>query len=202
MELIQKVNSNNKLIAHPEKIYGNPEKRTADIIMEDDDSLLFIECKTKRMVWRAKELLTDTLDLEIDIEIISDAIYQLYKTVQDFQNNLYPHINYNPEKKIFVMVVTLEDWYIGYNNLLYGKLLENIVSSFISDNRRSTPILNIPYFLFSSDEFERTIQVIETIGIKNFCDSFLNKSGFDAFKSFEYKSLFEDEVKNLFFNNQ
>lgn len=201
LELIQKVNTNKKLTIHPEKVFGSPEKRTADIIIEDNDSLLFIECKTKRMVWKAKELLNDTLDLEIDIEIISNSFYQLYNTVQDYKNNSYPHIKFNPDKKIFVMVITLEDWYIGYNDLLYAKLRENIISSFITDNRTAKIILDIPYFFFSSEEFERVIQVIESIGIKNYCESFLNKSGFDAFKDFSYKPLFDSEVRTLFINS-
>ena len=201
MELIEKVNSNNSLSIHPEEIYGTPEKRTADIIIEDDDSILFIECKTKRMVWRAKELLTDTLDLEIDIDIISNAFYQLYKTLQDYLDNLYPHLSFNPTKKIYLMVVTLEDWYIGYNDLLYTKLRDNIISSFISDNKKANLITDYPYFLFSSEEFERAVQVIEEVGIKQYCEDFINNGGHDAHKSFNYMQIFKDEVRNLFFNN-
>lgn len=200
-ELIKKVSSNQRLTLHSERSYGKPEKKTADIIIEDNDSLLFIECKTKRMVWRAKEQFNDTLDLEIDIQIISKAFYQLYNTVQDYQFNLYPHIQFNPNKNVFVMVITLEDWYLGYNNFLYAKLRENIISSFITDNKIAKITLDIPYFFFSSEEFEKAIQVIVSVGIGEFCTSFLNKSGFDAFKSFEYKKIFEDEVRSLFFNN-
>lgn len=199
IEVVNKCNTNNKIQLHPEMQYGNPEKSTADLMLEDENSILFIECKTKRMVWKAKELIDDTLDLEVDLDTISNAFYQVYKTIEDYKNNLYPNMPFNESKKIFVMVVTLENWYIGYNDFIYNKLRENILFRFISDNKKAKDLLEYPYFFFSSEEFENALQVISEIGITEYFRKFKEEHGFDAFKDFNYSNLFLEEVKSIFF---
>ncbi len=196
--VIKKVNNTNKLVLIPEEKYGTEEKSTPDIILSDSDSILFIECKTKRMVWNAKENLLNTKDLDNDLKIIASAVYQVYKSLDDYYQNRYPSINYDVSKEVFIMVVTLEDWYVGYNNFLYNKIRDNIIDYFITDNRNARILLAIPYVIFSSDEFELAIQIMNSVGIKKYLHGFIHEGGRDAFKDFKRQSLFSEDIKSIF----
>jgi hypothetical protein len=67
----------------------------------------------------------------------------------------------------------------------------------MTDNRNAIIVNSIPYFIFSSDEFEYAIQIINEIGIKGYLEKFKNAGGHNAFKNFIRKPLFEDEMKNF-----
>ena len=149
------------------------------------------------MIWRSKENLLNTEDLRSYLNISADAVYQAYKALDDYIGNEYSTLKCDPNKDIFIMIVTLEDWYVGYNNLLYEKIKENVIDSFITDNKRADKLINFPYIIFSADEFEYCIQIIKTIGIKNYFNRFIYGGGNDAFKEFDRVQLFEEEVHAL-----
>jgi len=198
VKYITKVNTDGKIQYYPEKVYGNPEKRTADIILVDKESVLLIECKTKRMLQEAKENLIDKSAIENDIKKISFAFQQLYKQVDEYKNNKYPHLKCDKTKKIFLMVVTLENWFLGFNPYLYDRLKDEIIIKLESIKKSKELIKEIPYFFFSAEEFEEVMQVINKHGIKYYCEKFNSEKGFDAFKSFEYKTIFQEEVDEIF----
>lgn len=153
------------------------------------------------MVWSAKGNLLNTKDLYNDLNIIASAVYQVYKSLDDYFQNKYPSIKYDQTKELFIMVVTLEDWYVGYNNFLYDVIRDNIISYFITDNRRASIFLKIPYVIFSADEFEFAIQIINSVGIKEYMFGFTNNRGHDAYKDFNREPIFEDEIKTTFFSS-
>jgi len=200
-EIITKANQQENISVYPEKKYGAPEKSTADIILCDSSAILLIECKTKRMVLNAKMNIADTKDLENDLNKLSVAFLQLYKTAEEYKQNKYPHVKYDKEKKIFIMVVTLENWYIGYNPLLWDKLRSNIKELLNENDIDNNVLTEIRYLFHSAEEFEKIIQIITDKGISYYCEKFLDEKGFDAFSDFQFKEIFREEAKNIFFEN-
>lgn len=98
---------------------GRHRKDTVDwIIAEGEAAALFIECKTMRLTWASKAGLSDLSDLSRDIRKLAGAIVQVYKTVKDYRQGLYPHLHYRPDRRVYPVVVTLEDWFFFGNELL------------------------------------------------------------------------------------
>ncbi|MBK8382512.1 MAG: hypothetical protein IPL16_11615 [Ignavibacteria bacterium] len=124
-ELIEEINVNKKFKVYCEMEYeikkGN-QNRTSDWIIESIDSIILVECKTKRIKLKSKIGLYDEESLKSDIEAISDSIVQIYKQVLNYKNNLYPEIPYRDSKKFTRL---LYHWKIGIfliSNYLKGLL--------------------------------------------------------------------------------
>jgi hypothetical protein len=196
--VLEKTNTRNRLTILPEKTYGKSEKKTADIIVKDDTAVLLVECKTKRMIWKSKESLSDTQDLDKDIRILASALYQLYKTFRDYKSSLYPQLKYTRKEKVYLMVVTLEDWYVGYNPFLYEKIRDYIIENFIEENIAATDLVQVPYFIFSAEEFELASQIMNEVGIESYLGRFLTEGGHDAHKDFARRLIFEKEMNETF----
>src|SRR6266404_394005 len=104
---------------------GKLEKRTVDWIVADERSALFLECKAKRLSWGAKASLSDLGPLEADIENMATAVVQVYKTLADHLNDLYPHFPVKDGRKLFPAVVTLENWRM-FGPVMMNKLAEAV----------------------------------------------------------------------------
>ena len=87
--VLQKSFTNSKIKIYPEEKYGKPERSTTDIIVTDDESILFIECKTKRMRFDSKYSVEKEI-LEKDLKKMAVFVTQVYKTYLDYCENLYP----------------------------------------------------------------------------------------------------------------
>lgn len=149
---------------YPEMQYGK-DNRTVDWIIEDNTATLFIECKTKRLTTGAKAGLFDVTELESELGKIADAIVQVYKTMEDFKKGLYPKIKYRPDKALYPIVVTLEDWFI------YGDLIVNKINEFVIEKleRLGLPVDLVttnPYCVFSAEAFEMFVFIANKYGIK------------------------------------
>ena len=83
-------NLNTEYIIIPESQFGKLKKDTVDWIVTNGDSALFIECKTKRLTFTSKEELLENESSDKDLDQISKAVVQVYKTIRDYRNNLYP----------------------------------------------------------------------------------------------------------------
>jgi hypothetical protein len=96
----------------PEEEYGpkKARKRSVDWIVADEHAAVFLECKAKRLSWGAKTSLNDLTLLEADIDAMADAVVQVYKTIADYQIGLYSHFSCEADRKIYPVVVTLENW--------------------------------------------------------------------------------------------
>lgn len=82
-EILQCYNKNGFTII-PEIIYNKKQNKSSDWIVMDQNSIIFIECKTKRLRCESKELLSITNELEKDIQDISSGVSQLYKVYEDY----------------------------------------------------------------------------------------------------------------------
>ncbi|MBU1557808.1 hypothetical protein KKC45_02500 [Patescibacteria group bacterium] len=139
-------------------------KQSIDWLLEDDNSLIFIECKTKRMRNESKTNLTNTTCLEEDIDKMADFIIQTYKQIKDYKDNLYSHCKYKSCKKIYPLIVTLEEWYVF--GMIYTKVEEKVKQKLQDNNLPESFLGDFPFTVCSVDTFEGFIQLIENAGIE------------------------------------
>ncbi len=197
-EVLKRSCSNSDLKVIPEEKYGKPEKGTADWIITDKDSVLFIECKTKRMRLDSKSSLEITESLESDLKKMADFIGQLYKTYLDYKNNLYPTLKFDEAKTFYPLVLTLEDWYININHILLDKVKGFVVDYFNANNLDLTLLDKFPYHIRCASEFERHIQLINGLGIKEYFYKTTNNLIQDYVPTFEMVNIYEGEFQKVF----
>lgn len=155
---------------YPELDYGKG-KKTVDWIIEDNTSALFIECKTKRLRTSAKASLFDLTELESELGKIADAVVQVYKTMMDFKNGLYQNIKHDPNKSIYPIVVTLENWFI-FGDVIVSKLDELILQRLKYTELNPSIIISNPYYVISTESFEKLMNILnhhdieEVLGVK------------------------------------
>lgn len=149
---------------YPETQYGK-SKRTVDWVAEDNTATLFIECKTKRLTTGAKAGLFDVTELESELGKIADAVVQVYKTMEDFKNGLYPKIKYHSDKALYPMVVTLEDWFI-FGDHIINKLNELVIKR-LKETGLSADLITInPYCVIPIEALEVVMSIANNYGIK------------------------------------
>lgn len=204
-EVIKKSFKDNNFFKEQEYKDGKNRKDTVDWLILDDKAMLFIECKAKRMNLPAKIELNDDNFIKSELDKMADFIKQVYKSIDDYRNNKYPNIKYDRNKKIFPIILTLEQWYLFGDKFLNE--LDNIIKAKIKEiNLDENFLVDYPYSICSIDEFEKMSQIIREIGITDF----MSKKLFDqdrrlwAFQPFmssdfneEYKKtkiLFDDEL--------
>lgn len=187
---------NYKVLA--EEKYGKEEKRTVDWIIEDQSCVLFIECKAKRMTMISKSELDIKLGLEADLKMMAKFITQIYKTYIDFTSDKYPQIKYDGSKYFVPLVVTLEDWNLRTNLILTQLLREYVIENFKKIDLDASLIDTFPYHMRSTEEFERDIQIIYSLGLKEYFEK-VNKNELLSYsESFKCKNPFEGEFEKIF----
>lgn len=187
---------------------GKNRKDTVDWMVIDNNAMLFIECKAKRMNLPAKIELNDDRFIKAELDKMADFIKQVYKSIDDYKNNKYPNIKYDKSKKIFPVILTLEHWYLFGDKFLNE--LDAILKNKIKENNLDEKYLEIyPYSICSIEEFEKMTQIINKIGVDNFMSkkfdqdrrlwtfqSFMNSDFNEEYK--KTKVLFDDDYKKIF----
>lgn len=196
LQILKKVLNDNFMI-YEEEEYGIPVKRTADIIVEDKSAIIFIECKTKRMTYNSKTQIDYSEIIESDIIKFAEGLTQLYKTIEEYKKNNYPNLKYKEEKKVYPLLITLENWYIGFNPKLIDQL-SIIIQKKLADDGLNIDLKSQPYYLRSIAEFEEDIQIIAQIGIKSYFDQCDCRDGRLVFKDFNFQHIFAEEFLSLF----
>lgn len=197
-EVLKKSCTNPKLKIFPEEKYGKPEKGTADWIVEDETSIMFIECKTKRMRLDSKSELEVKDNLEKDLKKMADFIGQLYKTYIDYKANLYPTVKFDEKKDFYPLVLTLEDWFLNINHILLDKLKEFVIDYFNKNNLDKTLLEKFPYHIRCASEFEKHIQLINGLGIKEYFHKTINNLIQDYIPTFDFINIYEGEFQRVF----
>lgn len=141
-------NSNPKAILLAEEKYGKPEKRTTDWIFGDNGTLLFVECKSKRLTMEAKINLTDLKELEKQLDILAEGIVQIYKSINDYNSNKFPQLKYDSKVKIYPVIVTLEEWFL-FGDVLVAKLDNFIKARLKGVGLPGKMLVNYPYVVSS-----------------------------------------------------
>lgn len=157
-------NTNPDIKVYPEKSFmdGNNRKDTVDWILDDGNSIIFIECKSKRMTMPSKTELVVPDALEKDREKMASFVSQVYKTIRDYRNGKYPTCKYDEKKKIYPLVITLEDWHLFGDNSWLKKEIEKKLKA---EDIPITWLSEMPYTICSANEFEAMIQIIQSTGI-------------------------------------
>lgn len=148
----------------PEEEYhiGTQRHDTVDWIVSDASGDLFIECKAKKLRQESRVRIASRESLEGDLEVMSDAVVQVYETMNDALNGAYPRWR-NRELPIYPIIVTLEEWY------LYGMYGDKLLPVIDRKAREKLAALNIglslldqhPYSILSINDLELAIQFIE-----------------------------------------
>lgn len=197
-DVIKEIDNAKKFNIYPEEEYsikkGN-NKKTLDWIIEDNDAVMLIECKTKRIKLNSKILLSDNDSIESDINIITEAITQLYRGILDFLNNLYPQLKHTT-KKIYPTIVTLEEWYL-VNYELHEKIIIKSKEKLNLQGYDSDIIDKFPFTVFSINEFEIEFQKIYESGIEKYMKHRFNIHRDDNIDKILFKKLFFDNLKDI-----
>jgi hypothetical protein len=187
---------------------GKLEKRTVDWIVADERSALFLECKSKRLSWGAKASLSDLRPLEADIDSMASAVVQVYKTLTDHLNNLYPHFPAKEGRKIFPAIVTLENWRM-FGPVMMNKLAEAVTLKLNTAGLSPNLAEEMPYSVFAVEELEVGLQIINVNGIDGFIEGKLSSREMRQWdwhaymtksypNSFPAKRLFQEEYDEMF----
>lgn len=204
---ISNINKKIKVFSEERFRDGKNKKNTIDWIVDDGNAAVFVECKAKRMTMPSKTELVISDAYKKDLEKMATFIVQIYKTIRDYKNGKYPTYYYNEKKKIYPLVVTLEDWHLfGDNSLLESKVKEKLISESLSMDC----LFDMPYTICSAQEFEEMIQIIQKKGIyatigKKLEDREKATWPISSFLSSEYpkehkntKALFSKDFESIF----
>lgn len=199
-DLTRKFCSDEKFQILGEQTYGPKKARkdSADWIILENGSALFIECKAKRLSWDAKSNIEELDALHADIDHLANGVFQLYKTINDYASDAYEHLEFSKERTIFAMVVTFENWYLFGPHLIElvnTRLLEKLQSAGISEDILS----KWPYIIASIADLEFALPVINDIGIsefmgKKFADTEMRSWNLHAYLSAQFSDKMTNEV--------
>ncbi|MEK7658840.1 MAG: hypothetical protein AAB352_03190 [Patescibacteria group bacterium] len=170
-EAIEKANTKNKYKIFPEAEYhiGKDRKDTIDWIVADSHCNLFIECKTKKLRAGAKIALINNTALNEDLDLMAGFIEQSYKTIIDYQQNHYPNLK-NNSKPVFPIIVTLEEWF-AYGDAIILELDKRVAIKLSTLGIDDSIMQQMPYSICSADDFEKIMQIIDSVGIKKVMDN-------------------------------
>jgi hypothetical protein len=147
---------------------GRDRKDTVDwIVQQGDEAALFVECKTKRLRWASKVSLADLTALEHDIHKLAGAVVQVYRTIKDYRADRYPHLRFLDDRRIYPVIVTLEDWFF-FGHELPARLDAAVRRDMLRANLAIDWLDEMPYSIMSVDELETTAGVINSVGVHPF----------------------------------
>jgi len=165
-EVIAKGTARERTRLYPECTYrvGKDLKSTVDWIVEQEGVALFVEAKTKRLAYEAKVEIVQEDALSIELDKLAAMIVQVYKTIADYRANKYPTYRYDPQRRIYPIVLTLEDWFLMGPNLV-NKVKEDVSRRMAEEGLPLTFLEEMPFSVCSIHEFEQAIQIMDQVGI-------------------------------------
>ena len=149
----------------PEERYGSSKqpRDTVDWLIEDDEGVLFLECKVLRLGNVARERMTPLESIDEQYRKVAKAIGQLYATLTDALAGLYPSWSRN-DKPIYPVLVTMDDWQI-FTHVGRGDLARLVNEDMIGRGVDLSLLDRHPFAIASIGEFESAIQIINMRGI-------------------------------------
>lgn len=175
-----------------EIVFNNGQNKTSDWIIKTDDAIVFVECKTKRLQIKSKK--NDDI-VKSDIDILTEAVTQIYKVYFHYSNNNINELKYNSKLKLIPIVVTLEEWFAGIPNL-NEVLTEKVKTRLKEDNLNESIVDVFKFNIISISRFEIEIQKMTKLGFIEYFEM-LSNGKLDTEK-FKYESYFEHEINQTF----
>jgi len=136
--------------------------------------------------------------LESDLKKMASFIFQLYKTYIDYSKDKYPQLAFDSSKKFIPLVVTLENWYINLNPSILKILRDFVIENLKANNIDVALIDKFPYHIRSSEDFEKDIQLINSLGILGYFDKVIKNEIYAYIKNFSYRNPFDGEFEKIF----
>jgi hypothetical protein len=197
--IIDKVNSPKKFDAQPEIVYNSKkgEKKSSDWIVEDADGIVFYECKAKRISMAGKVELDIASGLKKDIDEIAGYIVKMYNAYLDYKNGLFTNYPYKPNKKIFLQIISLEEWYF-LTPEIRQQLMETVASKLHALNVDTAILTEAPYFFTSISQFEWDFQLVYILGINQYFQELTTDTIQETRKKFKLHNLVKDDMNKDF----
>lgn len=167
------------------------------IIEQGGEAALFVECKTKRLIWTSKAGVANVAALDRDLRNLGRAVVQVYKTISDYRAGRYPHLAFSEGRRIYPVIVTMEDWYLSGFGM--PARVDAAVRKIMEAGGLPIAWLDeMPYSIMSIRQLETAAGVINAVGVHPFIsgkvlDPEFRGLGFGAYCDERYP----DEVANL-----
>lgn len=201
--VLDKNKSKNKLscVLHKEYSYTvsrNNISKTSDWIIETDDSIVFFECKTKRLKIESKSQFVVNSSLEVDLNEITKAVKQLYVVYSDYINGKIDKLKYNSSKRFVPIVITLEEWYAGISDIA-EKINVGLKCILRSKGFDTSVVDTFPFKIYSIENFEYELQYMFSMGFDTYFKNIKNVNVLDELKKdVEIEFYFKDEFMKEF----
>lgn len=162
---------------YPETQYrvGKDSKKTVDWIVDQHGAAVFVEAKTKRLAHQAKVEIIEEKILPIELDKLAAMVVQAYKSICDYKAGYYPHYPFDPNRKIYPIIVTLEDWFL-MGPKLANKLKADVIRRLQQEALPIAIVDEMPYSVCAIHEFEQAIQVMDRAGIHMVMQGKIEKS--------------------------
>jgi len=146
-----------------DQVYGTPEKRSIDWIIQDESAALFVECKLARPDLKAQTVISDRDPFGAALKRLGDAVVQVYATLTDALAGDYLHWK-SDGRPTFPLIVTLAEWHAF--GPYFGRTLQTHVDAGFSRRGIDRTLLErCPYTICSVTEFEGMLSVLRTVRI-------------------------------------
>lgn len=184
--ILEKNNLSNKFSIKKEFTFNKGQNKTSDWIIETENSIVFIECKTKRLPISSKGF-KDIEEKEVS-EMVK-AVKQIYKVYFHYHNNKITNLKYNPNKKFIPIIVTLEEWYAGIPN--FYESIENEAKDNLEKEGFNAKIIDeYKVDIISIKTFEEKIQESFHFGFENYFKEYDTND-------FNYVNYFNNEIDKM-----
>jgi hypothetical protein len=179
---------------------------SVDWILLGESCAIFIECKAKRLSWKAKQSLDDITSLLDDVSNLASAVVQTYRNFVDYRDDKYPHLPFDSKRDVLLLIVTLENWFIlgpRIRELLHASVVEKLTDAHLSPNLLD----QVPFSIVPISELESGMEISREVGLQEFWwGKMTHPEMFEwdwrsyitaQFPGFEVTNLFEPELDEL-----
>jgi hypothetical protein len=170
--MLEKTLSGTSCTVYPEEPDTRPKR--ADWIIDQPTSFMLVECKTKRMTIGARTNIQDDMEIHAQLEVIGKAAVQTYQALEAYKNGKYRPQQYpfNPMKRAFVCVVTLENWHLMGPEL---EKLRKIVRDKLAEAGLAPSLMEQgPFILCAVNEMEEFAYLLRTKGLEDLVLAYWN----------------------------
>ncbi|MEA4840781.1 MAG: hypothetical protein VB110_07235 [Bacteroidales bacterium] len=191
-ELIKKINFRDRFRQIRELKFGKPEKKTSDWIILDNSSIVFIECKTKRLRNESKSQLDIVNDLKDDLMEIAKGIMKMLLVIDCYEHNKIDDLPYDSSLSIYPVMITFQDYCL--NSSEFHDIISGMVKYELDKKGINPGIVDSKsFYIYSASDFEVDFQMMEEFGINEYFELFRDNKIDDLKVDFKSKQIFAED---------